>query len=55
MVPCPDPRTHADSHKVWRALVKAGRVPTNDNDQVRRIIRSGVQAAVQSFSPVARR
>lgn len=42
MVPCPDQRNHADSHKVWRALVKAGRVPTNDSDQIAQSIQSGV-------------
>jgi iron complex transport system substrate-binding protein len=49
-----EPRNHADAERVWRTVAQALQVPAADSDRIWQGIQSGVQAAVQSLSPVAR-
>ena len=50
-----EPRNHADALHVWRTVAQALHVPAADSDRVWQGIQAGVQAAVQSLSPVAQR
>ena len=50
-----EPRTHADVQRVLRTVAEAIGVPRADADRVWREINAGVQAAVQSLGPQARK
>lgn len=49
-----EPRTHADVQRVLRTVAQALFIPEAYSDRVWRDIQAGVQAAVQSLSPLAR-
>ncbi len=49
-----EPRNHADAQRVWRTVAQALHVPAPESEGVWLGIQAGVQAAVQSLSPVAR-
>jgi iron complex transport system substrate-binding protein len=49
-----EPRTHADAQRVLRTVGDALGLPVADSERVWRNIEGGVQAAVQSLSPMAR-
>jgi iron complex transport system substrate-binding protein len=50
-----EPRSHADAQRVWRTVAQALDVPTADSDRVWQGIQAGMQGAVQSLSPAARK
>jgi iron complex transport system substrate-binding protein len=49
-----EPRSHADVQRVLRTVAQALFIPEADSERVWRDIQSGVQAAAQSLSPMAR-
>lgn len=50
-----EPRNHADAQRVLRTVARALHVSEADSDRVWQQIQAGMQAAVQSLSPAARR